>query len=111
MRNLLVLSLLLLPLAAHADECQPANGATALAAARARNVLVLEGPRALAFATEARAAGVPMPAPDYVFLDLSAPQYEAEWVEGAKERVAMVCSWQAKPASKFGQIIARWAKN
>ena len=112
MRIFAVLVLLLLSFPAFADECQPASAASALAEARARKDIVLEGPKALAFAAEARSAGVPMPdSPDYVFLNLSAPQYEAEWLEGARERVAMVCSWQAKPASKFGQLIARWAKN
>lgn len=112
MRIFAVLVLLLLALPALADECQPASAANAMSQARARKDFVLEGPQALAFAAEARSAGVPMPeSPDYVFLNLSAPQYEAEWLEGARERVVMVCSWQAKPASKFGQLIARWAKN
>ena len=112
MRRIFCLALLLAAATiAHAAECEPTREAARLVnAARERQTIVLEGAQAVAFAVDARALGVPMPDADYVFLDVSGPQYEAEWIENANDRVALACSWQAKPASKFGQLIARWAK-
>ena len=95
---------------AWAEECLPTTeSAKLISAARTRNAVVLEGPKALAFAEEARSQGIPMPEPDFVFLDLAADQNEAEWLEGAAARVSVTCSWAAKPGSKFGKLIARWA--
>lgn len=112
MRKLFLLALLACAAApALAAECEPTREVSHhVAAARERQSIILEGPQAIEFATQARGQGVPMPDADYVFLDLSGLKYEAEWIENAKDRVALLCSWQAKPASKFGELIARWAK-
>ena len=112
MRRLYVLTLFLaICEGVCAAECVPTMQAAQLVtAARNRQQIVLEGAQAVSFSVEARAQGVPMPDADYVFLRLNDLVYEAEWLENARDRVSMACSWQATPASRFGQLIARWAK-
>ena len=106
----LAAALALLAHAASAEECLPTtNAAKIIAAAQARSAVALKDADALTFAMEARAQGIPMPDPDMVFLDIAAEKNEVEWLEGASARVSLTCSWAAKPASKFGQLIARWA--
>ena len=93
-----------------ADECESANAAVVLAAAQSANRVILKGADAMAFAQEARDAGVPMPDPDYVFLDASGPLLAAEWLEGAGENFSLSCGWRAKAGSRFGKVIAQWAQ-
>ena len=93
-----------------ADECVPARPAAALAAAKAGNSVVLQGADARIFAGQARAAGVPLPDADYVFLQTSAVGGQLEWLEGTSEPIAMQCGWQAKAGSVVAELIARWAQ-
>ena len=93
-----------------ADECQPANAAATLAAAQADKRIILKGAEALAFAQQARDAGVPMPDADYVFLDASGPPLQADWMESSGEAISLSCGWQAKAGSAFAKVIAQWAR-
>ena len=93
-----------------ADECQPANAAAVLAAAQADQRIILKGAEALAFAQQARAAGVPMADADYVFLDASGPPLQADWLESGGGTISLSCGWQAKAGSAFAKVIAQWAR-
>lgn len=108
MRHWWIAAMPLMGALAFADECQPANPAAALEAARARQATVIEKPDSLAFIAEARAAGVPATDADYVFLSQSPQELTAEWLDGAGESVGMDCAWSARPESRFGKVVRRW---
>ena len=93
-----------------ADECESANAANVLAAAQSAKRVILKGAEAIAFAQQARDAGVPMPDPDYVFLDATGPLLAAEWLESAGENFSLSCGWRAKAGSAFGKVIAQWTQ-
>ena len=109
MHYTLLTLLLLASGAAMADECQPADPASVMAAALLRHPIVLSGPDGLAFSAEARAAGVPVPEADMVFLFVSPESLEAEFLEDSTRKIGMDCNWIVKPDSRFGRIIQTWA--
>ena len=109
MRYTLLSLFLLASSGAIADECQPVDPASVKAAALLRHPIVLAGKDGLAFSAEARAAGVPVPEADMVFLFVSPEKLEAEFLEDSTQKIGMDCNWIVKPDSRFGRIIQSWA--
>ena len=109
MRYTLMVLFLLASGSAFADECQPVNPAAVIATALLRHPIVLSGPEALAFSAEARAAGLPVPEADMVFLFVSPEKLEAEFLEDSTRQIGTDCNWITKADSRFGRIIQNWA--